>query len=145
MSHIDAKPCPKCGFYPNRGLGIDALILKDNKVLLIKRKGKPFKGMWAFPGGYIEFDETVEETVKREVKEETGLDVLGQQLLNVYSKPDRHPKQAITLLYQVKTKGNIKAGDDAEAVWWFSLNDVPDHLGFDHKQILQDYLNIKND
>ena len=79
------KPCPECGNFTNRGISIDAVIIKRKKVLLIKRGAEPFKDYWGTPGGYVTWDETVEDTVRREVKEETNLDVAGMKFVVIYS------------------------------------------------------------
>jgi len=93
---------------------IDALIIKDNKILLIKRGADPFKGFWGTPGGYVEWDETVEDAVKREVKEELGLDTTSLKFVGLYSAPERHPKQCINVAYTVTVEGEPKSGDDAK-------------------------------
>lgn len=121
-------PCPHCKNYSNRGLTIDAVIEEQGKILLIKRGAEPFKDFWALPGGYVDWDETVEEAVAREVSEEIG----------VYSKPSRHPHQAIDLAYSVSITGEPKAGDDAVELLWAPLDDLPE-LAFDHTQIIDDY------
>ena len=131
----DHEPCPHCGRFKNRGVSIDAVILRNNKVLLIKRRNSPFKGMWALPGGYVEFNENANETIKREVKEETNLDVVTSELSDVYTDPKRDPRSTISLAYVVKATGNTKPGDDASEVEWFKLDKLP-KLAFDHEQII---------
>jgi len=132
-------PCPCCGLYPNRGLSIDALILLDKKIVLIKRLADPYQGYWALPGGYIDWNISAKDTVKKEVKEETNLDTSEMKLLSVYSSPHRHPKQTISLLFQVTASGKLKAGDDAGEVKLFPLDDLPTPLAFDHEQMIKDY------
>ncbi len=133
------KQCPHCGRYANRGVSIDAVIVKNNQILLIQRGAEPFRGYWGTPGGYVNWDETTEETVKREVKEETGLEVVSTQLVGVYSAPSRHPKQVINLVYLVEVKGDVAIhGDDALDLRWFPLDQLPEQMALDHKQNIQD-------
>lgn len=133
------EQCPHCGRYANRGVSIDAIIVKDNQILLIQRGAEPFRGYWGTPGGYVGWDETTEKTVKREVKEETGLDVVSTKLVGVYSAPARHPKQVINLVYLVGIKkGVAKHGDDALDARWFPIDQLPKQMALDHKQNIQD-------
>jgi 8-oxo-dGTP diphosphatase len=133
------EQCSHCGRFDNRGVSIDAVIAKDNKLLLIKRGLNPFKDFWALPGGYVSWDESVEDTVKREIKEETNLDVSNIKLIGVYSLPERHPKQVINIAFLAeKVKGYVKVGDDALDFKWFSLDQLPDKLAFDHHEIIKD-------
>jgi ADP-ribose pyrophosphatase YjhB (NUDIX family) len=134
------EACPYCGRFTNRGITVGAIILRDDKILLIKCGTEPDKGKWGTPGGYVDRDENVEDTVKREVKEEVGLIVKHLELIRQYSKPDRHPKQTIDLVYAVETEGKPLVGDDASEFRWFLVNDIPKDLVFDHNQIIQDYL-----
>lgn len=134
------QPCPHCGRYKNRRVAVDAVIVQESKILLIKRGVEPFKGMWALPGGGVEFDETAEEALRKEVLEEAGLTVKSMVFLQVYTDPKRDPKQAISLAYVVHAEGEPKAGDDARAYKWFGLHDLPE-LAFDHGKIIEDYLN----
>jgi len=136
------KQCPECGRFDNRGISVDAVIVKKKKVLLIKRGVNPFKDYWATPGGYVGWDETVEDAVRREVKEETSLDVIRINLIGVYSSPKRHPKQVINIAYFVKVKGSEKKGDDATELKWFKLRSLPEDMAFDHKQNIMDSLHI---
>jgi len=131
-----------CGNYPVRGLTVDALIIENKEILLIKRKKYPFARLWALPGGHLDFDETLEDAVIREVKEETGLDVISLRLFKIYSSPYRHPQQSVAVVYQTKVKGKSKAGDDAAKIKFFSLKTLPQKLAFDHSKIITDYLRI---
>lgn len=128
------KPCPQCGRYDNRGISVDALVIKDGQILLIRRGAEPDKGKWATPGGYIGWDESASEAVIREVKEETGLSVTKTTFLTASSSPQRHPKQVITLAYLVAVDDTpLKNGDDAEEARWFPLEALPTPLAFDHE------------
>ncbi len=109
---------------------------------MIKRGIDPFKGYWALPGGYLEWDESLEEAVKREVKEETGLEVSSLQLIGVYSLPGRHPKQVVNISYLVEAEGKLLPGDDAVRVKWFDTQDLPERLAFDHKKIINDGIKL---
>jgi ADP-ribose pyrophosphatase YjhB (NUDIX family) len=122
-----------------RAVTVDALIIRDNKVLLIKRGHDPYEGYWALPGGYVDWDETVEEAIAREVKEEVGLDVTETKFFGVYSTPLRHPRQVIAISFLLKTSGDPVAGDDANEAKFFDFADIPDKLAFDHSKMLQDF------
>jgi 8-oxo-dGTP diphosphatase len=118
--------------------------MRGDTILLGKRGADPFRGFWALPGGYVERDESVEEAVAREVKEETGLEVTGVKLSGVYSKPDRHPKQAVVIVYAVEAEGEARSGDDLQQVRFCPLDELPD-LAFDHRTIIDDYLRQRSD
>ena len=112
------------------------------EVLLIRRKYPPYKDMWALPGGKLEPDETLEECLVREVKEETGLDVLNYHLLCVRSEPDRDPRgRYISVAYHVtEFEGDLKSGSDAAGVQLFPMKLVRDaNLAFYHKDILREH------
>jgi 8-oxo-dGTP diphosphatase len=130
-----SEPCLTCGNYKNRGLSVDAVIVMDGKVLLGKRGRDPDKGSWALIGGYVEWDESVEEALRREVKEEANLEVTKMHLVNVYSNPDRHPKQTINIAYLVEVTGEPQAGDDIDELKYFKLDELPE-MAFDHQTIL---------
>lgn len=139
MQQFKNKQCPTCHTYPNRGVSVDAVIIKNDQILLIQRGVEPNKEFWATPGGYVEWDESTQETVKREVKEETNLDVTSTKLVVVYSDPKRHPRQVINLVYLVfVSNGEIKHGDDAKDIKWFPLDALPAQMAFDHKQNIED-------
>jgi len=132
-----------CYEYPHPALTVDCIILKKEKtettILLIKRKHEPFKNTWAFPGGFVDMNETTEEAAKRELKEETGLIIENLMQIKTFSDVNRDPRgRTVSVVYysEIKTeKIKPKAGDDAKEVSWFSINNLPD-LAFDHQKIL---------
>lgn len=123
-------------------LTVDAIIkVNDDKIVLVKRKNPPYKGWWALPGGIVEYGETVEEAVKREVCEETGLEIEIEKLVNVYSDPKRDPRgHFISICFLCrKIGGTLRAATDAANVSIFSLKEVKNlKLAFDHKKMLED-------
>lgn len=127
--------------YKSPKLTADGTILKDKKILLIKRKNEPFKGKWALPGGYVEYGEKVEDTIVREIYEETGLKTKIRDLIGIYSDPKRDPRgHTITVAYLLDIKsGELKSGDDASDAKFFDLKDLP-KLSFDHDIIIRDTL-----
>ena len=126
--------------YPK--LTVDGIIIKDNKILLIKRKYKPFKNYWALPGGFLEYGEKTEEAVIREIFEETGLITKIRSLVGIYSDPKRDPRgHTVTIVYKLEIYGgNLRSNDDACDVKFFNTNDLPKKLSFDHELIIYDYL-----
>ena len=128
--------------FKNPGVTADIIIEKDGEILLVKRKHNPFRGMWALPGGYLDYgNETVEETAIREGKEETNLNILEILLLGVYSTPRRDPRGHTVSLAYIATRyeGEEIAGDDAKEVCYFPLKKLPP-LAFDHIKVVNDYI-----
>ncbi len=123
-------------------LTVDGVIMKNKMILLIKRGNEPFQGQWALPGGFVEYGETTEEAVIREVREETGIKGSIQKILGVYSDPERDPRgHTISIVYLLSiARGTPRAGSDAEDIHFFDLNDLPP-LAFDHEKIIKDTLN----
>ncbi len=110
----------------------------DRPIVLIERFNEPFG--WALPGGFLDYGETAETGACREAQEETGLTVHLIEQFQVYSDPERDPRQhTLSIVFLAWAKGTPQAGDDAKAVHVFSLWDLPSPLCFDHDRILQDY------
>lgn len=132
-------------FGPRPAVTVDGIIIRDNKILLIKRANDPFMGKYALPGGFVEFKEPTETAVVREIEEETGLKTRISRLMGVYSAPDRDPRgHTISVIYELEvTGGKVKAGSDAAEFKWFDQDDLPD-LAFDHNDIINDFKKIKN-
>ena len=132
---------------------LDAVIFKDlntsARILLIKRKNDPFKNSWALPGGFLEETEELVEGAKRELLEETGLEVEDLKQLKTYGDLNRDPRGrtiSIAFIGTLNKEVKIKAGYDAKEANWFGLDELPD-LAFDHSEIIEDakkYLQTKN-
>jgi len=122
---------------------VDAIIEVEGSILLVKRSNPPFG--YALPGGFVDYGESLEEAVKREVEEETGLKVISLKQFHTYSDPDRDPRfHTVGTVFIAKTKGSPKAGDDAQEIEWVKLENIKDmELAFDHKRILLDYLKYR--
>jgi 8-oxo-dGTP diphosphatase len=133
--------------YPRPAVSADIAVFRTIsgklQVLLVKRGRPPFKGMWALPGGFMEMDETLEQTAARELEEETGLKDIALQQFQTFSQVDRDPRTRVitTVFYGRATKENstVKGGDDADKADWFPVDGLPP-LGFDHRQIIESLL-----
>ena len=127
--------------YKSPKLTADGAVLQNGKILLIQRKNEPFQGKWALPGGFVEYGEKVEDTVVREVFEETGLKTKIKEFFGVYSDPDRDPRgHIVTIVYLLDVEeGELIGGDDAADARFFDLNDLPE-FAFDHEIITLDII-----
>lgn len=131
--------------YPRAANTSDAIIVgrspQGPHLLLIRRGNEPEKGKWAFPGGFLNMDETTEQCAIRELREETGIRVPSMKLLGVYSDVDRDPRGRVitTSYYAVINIEPARRGDDAAEARWFALDDVPE-LAFDHIQMFVDLM-----
>ena len=142
--------CHKCKseiqIYANPFPTVDIIIEIHNRykfegIVLIERKNEPYD--WAIPGGFVDYGECVEDAAIREAKEETHLDVELDYLLGVYSNPDRDPRfHTISTVFVAKAKGLPVAGDDAKSLAVFNLKNIPDKLAFDHRTIIDDYIEM---
>lgn len=132
-----------CYKYPHPSVTTDCVIFgfdgQKLQVLLIERGIEPYKGRWAFPGGFLNPDETAEEGALRELIEETGLSGAYIEQFHTYTDPNRDPRErVITIAYYALVRiQEVHGGDDAARAKWFSLDEVP-QLAFDHDRILRD-------
>jgi len=120
----------------------------DNKILLIKRKTRPFVGYWALPGGRMDPGETIEQTVVREVKEETGLDVTIVDVLGEYVEKginDDVEYEYYPTCFVVKPVGGELKKQDTEIqdMQLFSIDELPLPLAFEHEKMIKDYVHAK--
>jgi 8-oxo-dGTP diphosphatase len=117
--------------YPKRPVvGVGAVILEGDKILLEKRKNMPSKGKWSVPGGLVELGERMEDAVVREVKEETGLEVFEPRLIDVVDYVSLGERGAVMYHYVIVDylvavkSGKPKAASDADALKWVPFNEV---------------------
>jgi len=125
--------------YRNPAVATDALIKEGDGIILARRTREPFKGKWCLPGGFVNYGERVEDAVKREVREETGLEVEPVKVIGVYSEPDRDPRKHVVNISWLckKTGGRMRPLDATSEVRVFTKIRKED-LAFDHARVLKD-------
>jgi ADP-ribose pyrophosphatase YjhB (NUDIX family) len=105
-------------------IGAGGVVIAGERVLLVRRGGAPLAGEWSLPGGRLELGERVEQAIAREVREETGLEVVPLRLLGTYDLIDRDEAGKIRYHYVLVNwicragGGELRAGDDATEVCW---------------------------
>ncbi len=129
--------------YPHPAVTTDCVIFgydvrEGLSVLLVQRGIDPYKGRWAFPGGFLQMDEDADTGARRELKEETGFEAASIRQFGTFTAVDRDPRErVITIAYMALVrKGGVRGGDDAADARWFPVSDVP-ALAFDHDRILR--------
>ena len=149
MQHIDVNFCVRCGnilemivrfgddrpvctqcdythfFDPKVAAAM--WLIKNNKLLLVRRAIEPAKGCWTIPGGFVDAWENPAETASRECAEETGLEVIAEKLLDLVPSQHHSNGAGFVIFYRGKiVSGKLQAGDDADAVDWFGINQLPE-------------------
>jgi len=129
--------------YPRPAVSVDVVLLapagQTLQVLLIQRQNEPFKGHWALPGGFLDIDEELPDAARRELQEETGLQIDKLLELGVFGAIGRDPRGrmiSVAYLALLPTAPVAQAGDDAAAAAWFACDKLPE-LAFDHAQMLE--------
>ncbi len=119
---------------------IFTLISQELHVLLVQRRHWPFEGFWAIPGGFITMEESLEAAARRELAEETGVRDIYLEQLYTFGEVQRDPRtRVISVAYIALVRADaqkIRASDESTDVRWFPVRDLPEHLAFDHDQIL---------
>lgn len=128
-------------------LTVDSVVMEKGKILLIKRKGNPFVGYWALPGGFVERGEILSKAASREVLEETGIQVSIEKMTGIYDDPKRNPMgHAVTAAFLCKTKGG-KLKPQEEEVSEARFFPIPEirklKIAFDHRKIIRDALKMQ--
>ena len=128
--------------YPHPSVTTDCVVFGYDglrlNVLLIERGADPFKGHWAFPGGFLNIDESAQQGAKRELFEETGLRDAYIRQFHTFSAVNRDPRERVISIayYALVRISEVKGGDDAAKAQWFPLDRVPP-LAFDHDMMLR--------
>lgn len=132
-----------CYEYPRPALSVDIVLLHraadEIEVLLIKRAREPFEGAWAFPGGFVDKDESLEDAAARELAEETGLTGIQLEQIGAFGDPGRDPRgHTVSVVFAglLEERAIVIAGDDASEAMWHSALEPP-KLAFDHSKILR--------
>lgn len=133
------RRCAGCGFvlYLNPASAAAALVESDSRILLVRRGIEPFKGLWGLPAGYQEYDESPEQAVVRETREETGLIVEVVRLCDVLFTRDDPRKKANLVAYLCRVVGgSLAAGDDATDARFFAPEELPADVAFANNRVL---------
>jgi len=125
-------------------VGVGAIIIKDDRVVLVKRAHPPIQGQWSIPGGVLEVGELVRQAAIREAREETGLIVEPGELLGVYDRILRNHEQRVQYHYVLvdflcrPVGGELRADSDAAEVRWFARDELPAlQLAEDTQEVIQ--------
>ncbi|PLX15054.1 MAG: NUDIX hydrolase [Salinivirgaceae bacterium] len=137
--------------YPRPAVTADIILFTNEtipRILLIKRKHDPYKDKWAFPGGFMDENETLENAAQRELKEETNLNNANLKQFKTYSDPKRDPRgrTITTVFWSIINKEQLqktRAGDDAVEAKWFAIDNLPP-LAFDHNIIISEFKSFLN-
>lgn len=139
---IERQFCPRDNwtYYPYVSYGIVAVIINNNKVLLVKRARKPYINTWTFPSGYSSYAEHPLDTLGREVKEETGLTIVSAELINILqSFDDLRNLGNLEIFYKVtEFKGSIMTDKmENKDIQWFQLDNLPQMGWATHRHIME--------
>lgn len=138
----ESAEMPYCYKYPRPSVTADCVLFgfdgEKLNVLLVRRANEPFKGCWAFPGGFMDMDESAEEAALRELREETGIAGVDLVQFHTFSAPGRDPRGRVVTVafYALVRVLDAVCGDDAADARWFPLGELP-ALAFDHDLVLQ--------
>ena len=132
-----------CYAYPHPAVTTDVVVftIREQRleILLIRRRGEPFRGSWALPGGFLDIDEDLEACALRELAEETGVRGVYLEQLYTFGAPGRDPRErVISVAYFALTRSDrlqVRASSDAAEVAWFAVSAMP-ALAFDHTAIV---------
>ena len=132
VAHEPARQvCTRCARvqYRNAKPCAEVLVIRDGRVLLVRRAFAPGQGKWDIPGGFLEADEHPEAGARRELREETGLAITITGLLGIYLDgyfyDEPNGDTTLNLCYLATADGEPQAGDDAAAVGWFAPDELP--------------------
>lgn len=121
---------------------VDGIVEYQDGLVVIERTNPPLG--YALPGGFVDYNESVEDAVVREIKEETNLDFKDIRLLTVSSEPDRDPRfHTVSVVFCGRGEGELCAGDDAAKAHVYKFDELPYEMAFDHRNLIDEYLKQK--
>ncbi len=139
----DVLVCNSCGFvfWNNPKPVVSAVISNEGKILTLKRAKEPFKGFWVLPGGFMRHDETPEQAVVRETKEESNLDFSIRDLIGVYTIDDDPRGKHIDIIYSGVHTGDVKLSSEDVEYDFFGTQNLPDKIAYKHRNAINDWVN----
>ena len=143
----ETKPyCTACGFvfYQNPAVGVAAIVIREQKILLGRRKGGEYEEKWCIPCGYVEWNEDVYEAACREFMEETGLSITIQGVYTVHSNFHNPSQHTVGIWFMAEEAGGeLRAGDDLNEVGFFEYDELPE-LAFPTDRLVLEQLKQEN-
>ena len=148
LAHGRMRPaCPRCGYvvYINPKVACGALLALEGRVLLVRRRHEPGRGLWCLPCGFAEADEAPEQAARRELLEETGLTATLEGLLGAYHYTDDPRGAGLLLVYRASCAdlGALAAGDDADDAGFFAPEALPPISHHTHQRALEDWMQLR--
>lgn len=140
------KCCGNCGFifWNNPKPVVSILLYRNNKVLMLQRAKDPFKDYWVLPGGFINHDETPEDAIKRETKEETDLDINVDGIVGVYKINDDPRGVHIDIIFEGKARGTPELSKEDTRLEYFSPDQLPQLIAYKHREAIHDSFSKKD-
>lgn len=142
----DRLACPQCEFvFWNNPKPVVSLLMTntEKKVLMVRRAREPLLGQWCLPGGFLEYDETPDFGIKREVKEELRIDVTVGKLIGVY-RIDNDPRGIhLDIIYAGRSIGEPRPNEELSDFRYFSLNELPAQIAYKHREAITEYFVVK--
>jgi ADP-ribose pyrophosphatase YjhB (NUDIX family) len=136
--------CPDCSyiFYLTPATVTCVLAERDGEILFVLRKYEPGAGQWCLPAGFVEAGEQPADSAAREVREETGLDVIITGIYDTWATDEDPRTPVVSIAYTAEvTGGRLEAGDDASEACFFPIDDLPHPIAFaDHRRVVREYI-----
>jgi len=141
IENEEVKKCNNCGFiFWNKSKPVVSILIHDNgEILMLQRANEPFKNYWVLPGGFIKLKETAEIAIKREAKEETGLDINIERIIGTYLIDDDPRGTHLDIIFSGTVKGGILLSQEDKKWQYFSTNALPEKIAYKHRDAINDW------
>ncbi|MCL5970674.1 MAG: NUDIX domain-containing protein [Patescibacteria group bacterium] len=133
--------CNNCKFtfWKNPKPVTSIIIEKDKKILMLQRSSEPFMNYWVLPGGFMGYEETAEQSIIREAKEETGLDIIIKGISGVYRINNDPRGIHIDIIYHGIPEGEVKLSKEDKNWHYFVPSHLPDKIAYCHREAIMDW------